>query len=125
VLLEEIEAATHDWDAKQKEARRASSVNLLLGPNPRAFELTKDAKAEADEGAAQNYLRVSTRMGDDSRAALILDDAEMFVFARTSLDAEAKSPRREKLRALFGCKVNLPKALSQFSMVRTGCAATS
>lgn len=105
----DIEAAAQEWQTQQKAERAAANVNLLPEPSPHVFDWTGAGKSEADEGAAKNYLRVSTRLGDDSRAALVLSDPDLIAIAQSSHNADKKPPRRAVLCRLFGHKVNLPK----------------
>jgi hypothetical protein len=74
----------------------------------------KSAEESESEGEAQSYFVAQTRLGDQTRAALVLNDAALFALAKTDLD-EAQKPRRDQkapprgqLKKLFLQKVNVP-----------------
>jgi len=105
-----IAEAAAAWANEQAQAKDKAKVNLLPDPNARVFNWIREDKPEADEGAAKNYLRISTRLGDESRAALVLNDQASIEFAQKSQDANYKPKGRDLrlLRQLFEQKVNLP-----------------
>lgn len=108
VSVEEIAKAAQVWKTAQDEARNKAKVNLLPDPSPRVFDWLRPGKAEAEEGAAKDYLRISTRLGDASRAALVLADRRHIKTAHRSQEPKSRPPRRATLRRLFAQKVNLP-----------------
>lgn len=109
VPLAEIVAARLLFLRQQAEEQGKARAVLLLEPSTRAFSMVGRDKKEAEsEAAGASYLHASTRLGDDSRAALVLRDPELIKAALSSQNADAKAPRRDLLRRLFLQKVNLP-----------------
>ena len=109
VPREEIEKAARERERTHNENENAAKTHLLPTPNEREFSLARRAVGESEgEGEAANYFRASTRLGDDSRAALVLRDDGLIALAGASSNANQKPPSRAKLRRLFEHKVNLP-----------------
>jgi CRISPR-associated endonuclease/helicase Cas3 len=109
VPREEVEAAARERHRLLLEDAAKAQLHLLPEPSAREFRLSRRPAGESEEsGEAANYFRASTRLGDDSRAALVLHEADLHARAQTSLDAGSKAPHRDTLRRLFANKVNLP-----------------
>lgn len=109
VPAEEIEAAARLWQKERGHAVNRANASLLPPPSPRVFSMAATPKQESvDDGEGANRLRATTRLGDDSRAALVLCDAQLIAVTKDSADANKRPPRREVMRNLFEQKVNLP-----------------
>jgi CRISPR-associated endonuclease/helicase Cas3 len=111
----ELDAAAQARDEQRAQHVQMAQRHLLPEPKPDVFEMArKSAEENEGEGGTQSYFVAQTRLGDQSRAALVLHDANLFALARTDLD-EAKKPRREQRapprdqqKKLFLQKVNIP-----------------
>lgn len=108
VSEEEMKKATRARQAEQASQCVEALKNLLPEPDKDEFELIHDSAKEQQENEAANYLRASTRLGDDTRAALILSDIELLTIAKRSQQEKSKAPRHEIMLRLFKHKVNLP-----------------
>lgn len=100
------DAVTKHRDAVAK-ARNKVEDYLIPAPNPDAFKLGEICHPfdEGEEGDGNDYFRASTRDGDDSRAVLILHDAEMQAVA-----CAETPPSRTLLKRLFLQEVKLSAA---------------
>jgi CRISPR-associated endonuclease/helicase Cas3 len=115
IPAEELEAAARNRDQERAQHASLARRHLLPEPRPDVFEMARKSAEEAEgEGGAQSYFVAQTRLGDQTRAALVLHDAILFALAKTDLD-EAKKPRRERkapphiqLKRLFLQKLNIP-----------------
>lgn len=108
VPRDRIEAAANERQREHLAHTAQAQIHLLPTPNERTFSLLRHAASESEEGAAADYFRASTRLGNDSRAALVLHDSELIKIAQSSLDKDAPAPKMKQLRRLFANKVNLP-----------------
>jgi len=108
-------------EGEQADAEAQAKVHLINHPNPRVFSYAQDTRPvdEADEssGKPANYFRASTRLGDLTRAALILtDDGLIADYRKAERQAEKKakdgnrrwSPKRERLKKFFLQRANVP-----------------
>jgi CRISPR-associated endonuclease/helicase Cas3 len=115
IAPDELAAAARTHDEERDHNANLAQRHLLPEPKPDVFEMAaKSAEESEGEGGTQSYFVAQTRLGDESRAALVLDDPTLFALAKTDLD-EARKPRRERkapprgqLKKLFLQKVNLP-----------------
>jgi len=88
---------------KEMEQHNKARTFLIPEPSPKQFQMAMGEKTvgEAEEGGATSYLRASTRFGDDSMPALILQDRNLYEIAL------AKKISKADRRRLFRHKVNL------------------
>jgi CRISPR-associated endonuclease/helicase Cas3 len=115
IPAEELETAAGERDKERAQHAYFARRHLLPEPKLGVFEMARKSAEEAEgEGDAQSYFVAQTRLGDQTRAALVLHDPALFALAKTDLD-EAKKPRRERkapprvpLKRLFLQKVNVP-----------------
>ena len=115
VTDDELRAAADHRAAKRQEDQERAITHLLPEPTPIEFVLARQAVEEAEgEGARHSWFMASTRLGSETRAALVLHEARLVAIARRDLE-DAKKPRRDRhppsrsdLKELFRQKVNLP-----------------
>lgn len=109
IPMDDLEKAANARDAKQQYERGEARNSLLPEPNPRRFTMTRPAKDEANgDGEAGSNFRASTKLGDNSRAVLVLHGLRLIELAQGSLKKGQHSPSRDDLKSLFANKVNLP-----------------
>jgi CRISPR-associated endonuclease/helicase Cas3 len=115
IPAEELNAAAQKRDEERDAHRSLARTHLLPDPRPDVFEMARQSAGEAEgEGQAHSYFVAQTRLGDKSRAVLVLHDSELLALALTDLD-EANKPRRDqrppprkRQKRLFLQKVNIP-----------------
>ena len=105
-------------DAFRRDAAAQAQNHLWVAPSPRTFEPMARSQGEPDEegsGEGQKYFVARTRLGDESLALLAISDAALLKEAHKDLDnaklprEQQKSPPRDTLKNLFGCKVGVPR----------------
>ena len=99
---------------RQQQFEHLAKKYLIREPSPRVFQYAEDLEVaeEAEEGANKSYFRAQTRLGDDTRAALVLTDEKLIArykeaSQKSQLDKKYQ-PTPELLRDLFWQKANLP-----------------
>jgi CRISPR-associated endonuclease/helicase Cas3 len=100
-----------DAAAKHHVAIKAGAgkadVHLLPTPSSRSFDMARRTANESEENEGANHLRASTRLGDDSRPALLLRDLKHIKIAQDATP-KSRAPHREVQKAIFRQKVNVP-----------------
>ena len=99
---------------RQQQFEHQAKKYLIREPSPRVFQYAEDQEVaeEAEEGANKSYFRAQTRLGDDTRAALVLTDEKLIAryeeaCKKTQRDKKYQPPTK-LLEALFWQKANLP-----------------
>ncbi|HEX8237987.1 MAG TPA: CRISPR-associated helicase Cas3' [Abditibacteriaceae bacterium] len=100
------EAAAKHHAKVSIEAGKAK-LHLLPSPSSRSFDMKRRTADESDEQEGANYLRASTRLGNDSRPALLLRDPNHIKSAQEAT-AKSRAPRRDIQKTMFRQKVNVP-----------------
>jgi CRISPR-associated endonuclease/helicase Cas3 len=115
IPVEQLEAAARSRDMKRAEHAALARRHLLPEPNASVFEMARKSAEETEgEPGAQSYFVAQTRLGDQTRAALVLREPTLFALAKTDLEEakkqrrEQKAPPRAQLKKLFLQKVNIP-----------------
>ncbi len=116
-----LEAAQAKREDEERKAERQAHEHLINRPNPRVFSYAQ-ATGQVDEtdetsGKPPSYFRASTRLGDLTRAVLILTDDEL-IAAFHKAEKERKkqeqgcnrrwSPGRKWLKRFFLQRANVP-----------------
>ncbi|MHB0999619.1 MAG: CRISPR-associated helicase Cas3' [Armatimonadota bacterium] len=100
IMSEAIRDRTLKLAKERDEARRY----LITEPCKDFFSLAEMSKpvSENEDGEQVSYLRAQTRLGDDSRAVLVLNDDVLITAARSN-----QAPSRDILRRIFLQRVNI------------------
>jgi len=117
----ELEKAKADREESQAKAEQQAREHLIARPNPCVFSYAQATQPvdETDEsnGKPASYFRASTRMGDLTRAVLILTDDKLIrTFRKCEERAKQEkengnrrwSPGRKLLREFFLQRANVP-----------------
>lgn len=117
-LVTAIGGAEVAWKQHVAEARGKAKTHLVPKPDPEVFAYaqTKGAVDEAEEGDRTSYFRAQTRLGDDTRAALVLTEENLinaFHNActktwRGAREGKRYHPPKTFLQKLFWQKANVP-----------------
>jgi len=115
IRAEWITEAEKLCDERRQGSEAKAKIHLIPCPDEEEFSYAevRHPEAEAEEGERANYFRLSTREGDDSRAALILHDPALVANVRQGGLQDRESgqewrPNKKLLRKLFLQKVSLP-----------------
>lgn len=99
---------------RQQQFEHKARTHLIKEPSPRVFQYAEDPEIaeEAEEGDTKSYFRAQTRLGDDTRAALVLTDEKLIEryenACQQTWENKRYQPPRALLEALFWQKANLP-----------------
>jgi len=117
-LLKAIEEANRAWKQRVDESCDEAKTHLVPVPNPEVFAYAqmKGAVDEAEEGDRASYFRAQTRLGNDTRAALVLTEENLInafhnacnKTRRMAREGERYHPPKAFLQKLFWQKANVP-----------------
>ena len=99
---------------RQQQFEHLAKKYLIREPSPRVFQYAEDQEVaeEAEEGANKSYFRAQTRLGDDTRAALVLTNEGLITryeeACQKTRGNKKYQPTSELLRELFWQKANVP-----------------
>jgi hypothetical protein len=120
VPSELLRSASEQRQAARNEAESKATTHLIPEPSPRVFTYGQMPKpvTEAEESERASYFRAQTRLGDETRAAIVLNTPRLATAFRGAMerskdDSSGKKgrpywPGKSLLRRLFLQKVNLP-----------------
>ncbi|MDX2007845.1 MAG: CRISPR-associated helicase Cas3' [Meiothermus sp.] len=114
LLTSEIADAERARRHRAEDLEARAKTHLIPLPDPEVFSYAQATEAvdEAEDGQRQSYFRAQTRLGDDTRAAIILTRKNLINAYKNALDKAAKDrdyqPKKDFLKRLFWQKVNLP-----------------
>jgi len=113
-LSSEITLAEKVRQQRTDDLASLAKTHLIPLPDPEVFSYAQatDAVDEAEDGQKASYFRAQTRLGDDTRAAIILTKQNLInayknAVAKSQRD-EDYQPQKDFLKRLFWQKVNLP-----------------
>lgn len=104
--------ATRRQRAEDLEAR--AKTHLIPLPDPEVFSYAQATEPvdEAEDSQRASYFRAQTRLGDDTRAAIMLTQQNLINAYKNAVAKSARDtkyqPKRDFLKRLFWQKVNLP-----------------
>ncbi len=113
-------SASEQRQAARNEAESKATTHLIPEPSPRVFSYGQMPKpvTEAEDNERASYFRAQTRLGDETRAAIVLNTPRLAAAFRGAMerskdDSSGKKgrpywPSKTLLRRLFLQKVNLP-----------------
>jgi len=118
---EELDKAKTKREDEQRKAKQQADEHLINHPNPRVFSYAQATEPvdETDEtsGKPPSYFRASTRLGDLTRAVLILTDDQLIAtFHKAEKERKKQeqggnrrwSPGRKWLKKFFLQRANVP-----------------
>lgn len=105
--------------SKQDDAQdaKAAGMHLISAPSRRKFKLSEQAKSveEGEEGEAASYFRARTRLGEETRNALFIEDPVLAQALKKGVaarqlgeDRRHAFPGNFALRRLFRQKAGIP-----------------
>jgi CRISPR-associated endonuclease/helicase Cas3 len=109
--------AVENSHRKDGEDENAARTHLIAEPSERDFTLGRmrqDGVEEGEEGEAASYFRARTRLGDDTRNALFVEEARLQQAIRRGVAAKQANDRKQAfpgnalMRSLFLQKASIP-----------------
>ena len=117
-LKEEIGGAEKTYQQRMDDFTAQAQKYLIPPPDPEVFSYAQATQAfdEAQDGERRSYFRAQTRLGDSTRAALVLTEQNLInafknaqsKHERIASVGERYQPHKDFLKALFWQKANLP-----------------
>lgn len=113
-LAAEITDAEVAWQQRADDLEARAKTHLIPLPDPQVFSYAQATEPvdEAEDGQRTSYFRAQTRLGDDTRAAIILTRQNLINAYKNAVAKSARDtdyqPKKDFLKRLFWQKVNLP-----------------